>query len=95
MIVFQVQVQIFQTKQLSLELALEIQMSSTCAYFADEVWSHVGCVAELSTHLQVADATNGVPELCQAVGTCHQQSHVGSDVAKLRGKWRKHSDFLE
>ncbi len=59
------------------------------AYFADEVWSHVRRVAELSAHLQVADTADGVPQLCQVVGACHLQSHVGSDVGKLRGEKEK------
>lgn len=61
-------------------------MNCTCAHFADEVWRHVRRVAELSAHLQVADTADGVPELSQAVGARHQQSHVRSDVAKLRRK---------
>lgn len=60
-------------------------MNRTSPYFADEVWSHVRRVAELAAHLQVADTADGVPELCQGVGARHQQSHVGSDVGKLRG----------
>lgn len=60
-------------------------MHCTFAYFADEVWCHVRRVAELSTHLQVIDTADGIPELRQAVGAHHQQSHVGSDVVKLRG----------
>lgn len=70
---------------------LQIQMYRTCAYFADKVWSYVRCVAELSAHLQVADATDAIPELRQGVGACQQQSHVGSDVAKLRRKQTCHS----
>lgn len=65
-----------------------LQRLCAFAYFADEVWSHVWRVAELSAHLQVTDTADGVPELCQAVGAHHQQSHVGSDVVKLRGNGR-------
>lgn len=60
-------------------------ISDELADFADEVRSHVRRVAELSAHLQVADAADGVPELRQAVGARHQQSHVGSDVVELNG----------
>ena len=60
-------------------------MNSTCAHFADEVRSHVRGAAELAAHLQVADTADGIPELGQAVGARHQQSHVGSDITKLRG----------
>lgn len=55
-----------------------------CGYLADELRHRVRAVAELSAHLQVADTANGVPELCQAVGTHHQQCHVGSDVVELQ-----------
>ena len=61
------------------------KMNSTRAHFADEVRSHVWGAAELAAHLQVADTADGIPELGQAVGACHQQSHVGSDVTKLWG----------
>lgn len=57
------------------------------AYLADEFGSHVRRVAELPAHLQVADAADGVPELCQTVGAQHQQGGVGSDEVKLRRKW--------
>lgn len=49
---------------------------------ADEVRSDVGRVAELSTHLQVTDTANGVPQVCQCMGPGHQQSHVGSNMLK-------------
>lgn len=62
------------------------KVNSTCAHFADEVRSHVWGAAELAAHLQVADTADGIPELGQAVGARHQQSHVGSDVTKLGGK---------
>lgn len=65
-------------------------MNWTCAHFADEARSHVRRVAELSAHLQVADAADGVPELCQAVRARHQQSSVGSDVAELSGDGGKY-----
>ena len=58
---------------------------SMCAHLADEVWSHVRRVTELSAHLQVADAADGIPELCQRVGAHHQHGDVGSDMGKLRG----------
>lgn len=58
------------------------------AYFADKVWSHIWSVAELSKHLQVADTANGIPEVNQAVGAHHQQSHVGPDEIKLNREKR-------
>lgn len=61
-------------------------MRCTLAYFADEVWSHVRRVAELAAHLQVTDTADGIPEMRQAVGAHHLQSHVGSDVVELRGE---------
>lgn len=64
---------------------------SVCAaaYPADEVWSHVRGVAELATHLQVADAADGVPELGQGLGAGQQQRGVGSDVVKLEDDVRR------
>lgn len=55
------------------------------AHFADKVRRHVGRVAELAAHLQVAGAANGIPQFRQPLGAHEQQRHVGSDVAKLRG----------
>lgn len=72
-------------KQLHLDTKnSNIILFGSCIYLADEFWSYVRRVAELSTHLQVTDAANSIPELCQAVGTRHQESHVGSDVVKLQ-----------
>lgn len=91
---------ILQTKHIQIlsqsfcySIIISIRSTNTCPYFADKVWNHVRCVAKLSAHLQVADATYGIAELCQTVGARHQQSHVGSDVAELRRKWRDHTDF--
>lgn len=64
-------------------------------YFADVVWSHVGCLAELAAHLQVTDAANGVPELSQAVGAGHQQRHVGPDVVELGNIHKEHSGTMK
>lgn len=52
-------------------------------YLAYERWSRVRIVAELSAHLQVADAADGVPELCQGVGAHHQQRNMRSGEVKL------------
>lgn len=73
------------------------QMDCRCAHFADELWRHVRRVAELSAHLQVADTADGIPELCQAVGARHQQSYVGSGVAKLGGRreWKGNVSTME
>lgn len=44
--------------------------------------------------MQVTDAANTVPELGQAVGASHQQSHVRSDVVKLVTE-RQHLGMME
>lgn len=67
---------------------------STFAHFADEVWSNVRRAAELSAHLQVTDAADGIPELRQAVGAQHLQGSVRSDVVKLRANWTECSITL-
>lgn len=64
---------------------------------AYERGSSVRIVAELSAHLQVADAADGVPELRQSVGAHHQQSSMRSDEVKLRQEMdiRKLCNLLE
>lgn len=60
-------------------------------YLAYERWSRVRIVAELSAHLQVADAADGVPELSQGVGARHQQRGMRPDEVKLwqeMGHWK-------
>lgn len=68
---------------------------SMCAHLADEVWSHVRHVTELSAHLQVVDAADGIPELCQRVGAHHQHGDVGSDIAKLTGGYSEYVSIVE
>lgn len=61
--------------------------------FADEVWGDVRRVAELSTHLQVTDAADGVLEVCESMRARHQQSRVWSDVEKFfKRSWVVHVD---
>lgn len=59
------------------------------ADFADEIRCHLRRVAELSAHLQITDAADGISEVGQAVRARHQQGYVRPDMGELQGNGLK------
>lgn len=50
---------------------------------ADELWYHIRSVAELSKHLQVTDAADGISKITQLLRAQNMQSLICPHMLKL------------